>query len=251
MIRWHGQADGSPIKSGEGMKRLSSDGHERENAFGRSCVRLRKSMKLTQRELGRRLGMSEQTIQYWERGVYSPTPERLERLLVLCIQQHVFASGREHEEAEHLWLAAGRQADFDASWMRVQLAAPSAPGALKQEVAQTVEPLASLEPLSAPSRFDWGDALDVRNFYGRQAERIQLEQWVIQERCQVMSVLGMGGIGKSALSVTLMYQVAPAFQTVVFRSVRDAPHARIYLRAACRCSHPSLCRLCQPTLISA
>ena len=73
------------------------------------------------------------------------------------------------------------------------------------------------------SRYDWGDALDVHDFYGRQAERLQLEHWVVQERCRVVSVLGMGGIGKSALAVTLMHQVAPAFQHVVFRSLRDAP----------------------------
>ncbi len=40
------------------------------------------------------------------------------------------------------------------------------------------------------------------------AERLQLEQWVLQEHCQVISVLGIGGIGKSALSVSLKHQVA-------------------------------------------
>ena len=52
---------------------------------------------------------------------------------------------------------------------------------------------------------------------------MRLEQWVLEERCQVVSVLGLGGIGKSALAVTFMHQVASSFQAVVFRSVRDAP----------------------------
>src|SRR5438270_6590711 len=208
------------------MKRSPSDEHKGENTFGRSCVRLRQSMRLTQRALGRLLGISEQAIQHWERGVHSPKPEHLEQLLALCLERHAFVLGREHERAHQLWLAAGQKADFEAFWMRVQLAAPSASPALvvlKREVAQPAKPLVNQELASPSSRLDWGDALDVHEFYGREAERLQLEQWVIEERCRVVSVLGMGGIGKSALAVTLMYQVARDFQAVVFRSVRDAP----------------------------
>src|SRR5207302_3216471 len=133
---------------------------------------------------------------------------------------------REQEEAHQLWLAAGQQADFTAFWKREPLAlrvAPQALMVLKQEAAPSREPRASQEPAAPSSRFDWGDALDVHDFYGRQAERVQLEQWVLQECRQVVSVLGLGGIGKSALAVTFMHQVASSFQAVIFRSVRDAP----------------------------
>ncbi len=47
-------------------KHKKTDQHERENAFGRSCARLRKHMHLTQRELGRLLGLSEQALQQRE-----------------------------------------------------------------------------------------------------------------------------------------------------------------------------------------
>src|SRR5438132_9458085 len=226
------------------MKRLPSDEHKGESTFGRSCVRLRQSMGLTQRALSRLLGISEQAIQRWERGVHSPKPEHLERLLALCVERHAFALGREHERAHQLWLAAGQQADFEAFWMRAQLAVPSASPALvvlKREIAQPAKLLANQELASTSTRLDWGDALDVHEFYGREAERLQLEQWVIEERCPVVSVLGMGGIGKSALAVTLMYQIAKAFQAVVFRSVRDAPHARTCSPTACKCSRPRCC----------
>jgi predicted ATPase len=46
---------------------------------------------------------------------------------------------------------------------------------------------------------------------------------VVQERCRVVSVLGLGGIGKSALAITLMHQVAHHFDVVLWRSLRDAP----------------------------
>jgi WD40 repeat protein len=71
--------------------------------------------------------------------------------------------------------------------------------------------------------FDWGEALDVRNFYGRERELALLARWMTQEHSHIVSVLGMGGIGKSALTVTLMHRLAPSFQMVIFRSVRDAP----------------------------
>ena len=207
-------------------KQQKTDQYERKNAFGRSCARLRQHMNLTQRELGRLLGISEQTIQQWERGVRSPTVKHLKRLLALGIQRHAFAPGQEHEEAKQLWLAAGQQADFDAFWMQAQLAASAALPTLvvlKRGAAQSEAPRAEHLPAPTSSRFDWGDALAVHAFYGREAERVQLEQWVLQEHCQVVSVLGMGGIGKSALAVTFMHQVASSFQAVVFRSVRNAP----------------------------
>src|SRR5258707_2840589 len=214
------------VKQGGKMKHSHADHLKGENTIGRTCATRRKLMHLTQRELGRLHGISEQAIGQWERGVRSTTVERLKRLLALGIQRHAFAPGQEHEEAQQLWLAAGKPADFDAFWMQAQLAAPSALSSLvvlKRGAPQSEVPRAEHSPPLTSSRFDWGNALDVHEFYGREAERLQLEQWVLEERCRVVSVLGMGGIGKSALSVTFMHQVASSFQAVVFRSVRDAP----------------------------
>src|SRR5207245_6178632 len=47
--------------------------------------------------------------------------------------------------------------------------------------------------------------------------------WVVEGRCRVVGVQGLGGIGKSALAVTLMHRVAEQFDVVIWRSVRDAP----------------------------
>src|SRR6266567_6166354 len=108
------------VKQGGKMKQSHADHLKGENAFGRSCARLRKRMHLTQIELGRLLGINEQASGQWERGVRSPTGENVKRLLALGIQRHSFAPGQEHEEAKQLWLAAGQQADFEAFWMHMQ-----------------------------------------------------------------------------------------------------------------------------------
>src|SRR6266567_3397494 len=46
---------------------------------------------------------------------------------------------------------------------------------------------------------------------------------MVQERCRVVSVVGLGGIGKSALVISAMHQLADHLQVVIFRSLRDAP----------------------------
>jgi WD40 repeat protein/transcriptional regulator with XRE-family HTH domain/DNA-binding transcriptional regulator GbsR (MarR family) len=211
------------------MMSALSDGSGRENAFGRSCVRLRKSLGLSQRALGEMLGSSEQTVRRWERGEYLPSQAHIERLLSLALRRRAFMPGREYEEARAMWLAARQQADFHAFWTRAQLGVSTPPSTLvvlKRQFAPGNELPDRQAPAPDLPRFDWEDALDVRDFYGRQAELLQLEQWVVQERCRVVSVFGLGGIGKSSLAVTLLHQVAHDFQRVVFRSLRDAPPCR-------------------------
>ncbi|MDZ7958116.1 MAG: NB-ARC domain-containing protein [Aulosira sp. DedQUE10] len=70
---------------------------------------------------------------------------------------------------------------------------------------------------------DWGEAVDVSIFYGRIAEQATLQQWIVQEKCRLVALLGMGGMGKTALSVKLAEQVQSNFDYVIWRSLRNAP----------------------------
>lgn len=70
---------------------------------------------------------------------------------------------------------------------------------------------------------DWGEAIDVSNFYGRTLEQIKLQQWIGNEKCRLVALLGMGGIGKTALSVKLAEQLQSNFDYVIWRSLRNAP----------------------------
>ncbi len=78
-------------------------------------------------------------------------------------------------------------------------------------------------------RIDWGEAICISTFYGRTEELAVLEQWLLQERCRLVAVVGMGGIGKTALSIKLAEQVQDKFEYVIWRSLRDAPPVKALL----------------------
>jgi len=73
------------------------------------------------------------------------------------------------------------------------------------------------------TRRDFGEAVDVSIFYGRTKELNQLEQWILTEHCCLVALLGMGGIGKTALAAKLGERIQGEFDYVVWKSLKDAP----------------------------
>ncbi|MFN6384748.1 MAG: NB-ARC domain-containing protein [Pseudanabaena sp.] len=72
------------------------------------------------------------------------------------------------------------------------------------------------------SHQDWCEVIDVTFFYGRQNDLDILEKWIDHDRCRLVALLGMGGLGKTALSVKLAQQLQDKFDFVVWRSLNNA-----------------------------
>ncbi|WNZ25788.1 NACHT domain-containing protein [Leptolyngbya sp. NK1-12] len=78
------------------------------------------------------------------------------------------------------------------------------------------------QKISSPAQ-DWSEAIDVSVFHGRTSELETLAQWIVQDRCRLITVLGMGGIGKSSLAAKIAKQLQNSFEFVIWRSLRNAP----------------------------
>jgi len=75
----------------------------------------------------------------------------------------------------------------------------------------------------SPCKADWGDAPDTPDFVGRQAELDRLRTWAVEDRARLVAVLGMGGIGKTALVSQFARGMANDCECIVWRSLVNAP----------------------------
>src|SRR6266699_1429092 len=215
----------------ESMPMNSHTYGERDYAFGQAILTLRTAMNLTQVELAHFLGLSRMAVQGWEAGSSYPKAEHFKRFIALGVKLRAFPAGREEEEIDAIWQAAHQKVLLDELWLSALLGERPPPlTSVAPEPAKGTS--VSALPLAQPARdrrVEWEEALDVPRFYGREPELATLEQWVVQERCRVVSVLGLGGIGKSALAATLMHRMVEHFEVVLFRSLRDAPSCEAWL----------------------
>ena len=98
---------------------------------------------------------------------------------------------------------------------------------------EEVIPQPPLPPLSAtPSRHDWHEAPQIQTFYGRAAELVTLQQWLVDERCRLVAILGIGGQGKTTLAARVVAELGGegAFDLIIWRSLLNAPPFETWLQ---------------------
>lgn len=206
----------------------------RDDRFGRQALSLREKARLTQGEVAAEVGVSERSIQFWESGEAFPTPENLKRLCALFLQHGAYSAGSEEAEAAIFWeryveSASRRKALFDHAWFHALLVQHRQGRAQTDAAAAELgarHPRPAVEPDAfprGPLMTDWGSAPGAAVFHGREAELATLEQWANADRCQVITISGMGGVGKTTLAARFARRAAADFAYVFWRSLHNAP----------------------------
>ncbi len=85
--------------------------------------------------------------------------------------------------------------------------------------------------LAVSSTQDLGDARIVSYCYGRTQELRTLEKW-IEDKCQLIFLLGEGGIGKTTLSIELAKEIQNKFDYIIWRSLEKSPPVEKFLADA-------------------
>lgn len=70
---------------------------------------------------------------------------------------------------------------------------------------------------------DLSDSPEPNRFYNRTSEPSTLKQWILENRTRLITLLGLTGIGKTALTVQLIQQIQDEFDYIIWRSLRNAP----------------------------
>lgn len=125
------------------------------------------------------------------------------------------------EVGAELWKVLTKKLGFRVSKSNIQSVLQRQQRGLT--VAEIKHPLAS--PIPSTPKVDWGEAMDVVSFIGRETELRELEQWILIDRVRLVAIVGMGGMGKSALTVRLVERLLERtdFEFMVWRSLRNAP----------------------------
>ena len=141
-------------------------------------------------------------VRKWLLGQVPTSPSEVDALARVCVQR-----GGMDQTWLNMFLQAARY-PFTKSLIN-ELYLSSLPVDLRQQ---------RLASSNLPYE-DWGEAPHTEGFYGREMELAELERRILENRCRVVAVLGVGGIGKTSLAVELTKRIKDKFDYIYWRSL--------------------------------
>ena len=67
------------------------------------------------------------------------------------------------------------------------------------------------------------DAPELTPFYNRTSELTTLKQWILEDHTRLITIYGLSGIGKSALTVKLIEEINSEFDYIIWKSLSNIP----------------------------
>jgi WD40 repeat protein/transcriptional regulator with XRE-family HTH domain len=147
----------------------------------------------SQPDVSEKIGSDPRTVGRWERGESFPSPYLLQKLVELY--------GKSAEEL----------------------------GLIKEDANTANSGDRSMHHSGVQE--DWGEAPDIEHFYGRERELTDIEQWMTSDRCRLIAVLGIGGVGKTTFATLAARSVKDTFEFVFWRSLQHAPSVESILES--------------------
>lgn len=74
-----------------------------------------------------------------------------------------------------------------------------------------------------PTIIDLTDAPELTDYYPRPAEESTLKQWILEAGMRLITLYGLSGIGKSALTVKVIEDIQTEFDYIIWRSLENRP----------------------------
>ncbi|MCT7989804.1 NB-ARC domain-containing protein [Laspinema olomoucense] len=78
------------------------------------------------------------------------------------------------------------------------------------------------KPSQTPHQ-DLSEMPELGAFYNRTSELETLKTWILEQRCHLMTITGISGIGKTTLAVQLVDQIKDEFEYVLWCSLASSP----------------------------
>ncbi|QYX32846.1 NB-ARC domain-containing protein [Sphaerospermopsis torques-reginae] len=72
-------------------------------------------------------------------------------------------------------------------------------------------------------RIDLSKAPELNYKYGRTSEIATLKQWILENHTRLITIYGLSGIGKTALTLKLISEITTQFDYIIYRSLDNLP----------------------------
>ena len=197
-------------------------------SFRSLLLRDRGRTGLIQRDLAARAGVSLRSVQDWEAGVTLPTAERLQGLIRALLEAGGLTAGREADGSARAVGGGRARGAADAhAFRRAVVRRPAGRAGYRRALRQASANARRQPAPGQPSAPRIGVRRRTRPASSAAPRSWRCcDSWVLEERCRLVAVLGMGGIGKTSLAARLAQDVAPSFERVYWRSLAQRATGR-------------------------